>query len=282
MIVLSTLIDTVQITLALGLAAFGLAIIYGLVGVINLGHGAMLTLGAYLYWTATTAGAPFIVGIVVAALGVAAIGLAFEHAIVRRFYSKPFDTMMITWGFFLVTSELIKIVYGTALLGVANPFPGTIHIGEVALPIYKTLLSLISLCLLGITALVFYKTDVGLRIRALTQNPEMAGLLGLNTALVYKLVFVTGSLLAGLAGALLCPLMSIDPYMGNIYLVRSFFVVIVGGVGHILGGTLVGSFFIGGLETVLANFSSQTVAQTAVFVIAAVVVRFRPQGVFRT
>lgn len=282
MATITIFIDALQITLILALAAFGLAIIYGLVGVINLGHGAMITLGAYLYWTAAAAGLPFIIGVVLAALGVALVGLLFEHAIVRHFYDKPFETMMITWGFFLVISELIKIVYGTELRGVTNPLPGAMELGAVALPAYRTMLATLSVALIGLAALIFYKTDIGLRVRALAQNPEMAGLLGLNTAFVYKMVFATGSLLAGLAGALLSPMMSIDPYMGNIYLVRSFFVVIVGGIGQILGGTVVGSFFIGGLETILANFSTQTVAQTAVFAIAAIIVRFRPRGVFRT
>lgn len=282
MAILGILVDTLQITLVLALAAFGLAIIYGLVGVINLGHGAMITLGAYLYWTAATNGFPFIIGVAFAAIGVAIVGLLFEHVIVRHFYEKPFETMLITWGFFLVTSEIIKIVYGTELRGVSNPLPGAIEIGQMKLPLYRTMLSAVSLSLIALAAVLFYRTNIGLRVRALVQNPEMAALLGLNTALVYKLVFASGAFLAGLAGALISPMMSIDPYMGNIYLVRSFFVVIVGGIGQILGGTLVGSFFIGGLETILANFSSQTIAQTAVFAIAAVVVRFRPQGVFRS
>jgi branched-subunit amino acid ABC-type transport system permease component len=108
----------------------------------------------------------------------------------------------------------------------------------------------------------------------------MASLLGLNIALMYKLVFAFGAFMAGLAGGLIAPMFSVDPYMGNTFLVRSFFVVIVGGIGQLLAGTLVGSFAIGGLETVLALFSDQVVAQIAVFFIAVVVLRFRPQGIF--
>jgi branched-subunit amino acid ABC-type transport system permease component len=106
-------------------------------------------------------------------------------------------------------------------------------------------------------------------------------LLGLNVGLAYKNVFVLGSFLAGLAGALISPMLSVDPYIGNIYLVRSFFVVIVGGIGQVLGGTLVGSFIIGGSETFFALFAGQVLAQTIVFVLAIVVLRFRPSGVLR-
>ncbi len=279
--VLNIAVDATLITLVLALAAFGLAVIYGLVGVINLGHGAMLTLGAYLFWSATVSGIPFVIAVLLSGIGVAIVGLAFEHAVIRHFYDKPFETMLLTWGFFLLTSELIKLVYGTELLGVTNPLPGAVHLGGVVFPIYRTAIALFSLLLIGVTALLFYRTAIGLRIRAMIQNQEMAELMGLNTALMYKGVFTAGAFLAGIAGAILSPLMSIDPYIGNVYLVRSFFVVIVGGIGQLLAGTLVGSFFIGGSETLFAIFTSQTFAQTAVFVVAAIIVRFRPQGVFK-
>ena len=106
----------------------------------------------------------------------------------------------------------------------------------------------------------------------------MASLLGLDIGRTYKLVFASGALIAGLAGALISPMLSVDPYIGNVYLVRSFFVVTVGGLGELLGGTLIGSFFIGGSETIIALVASQAFAQTIVFALAIVVLRFRPQG----
>jgi branched-subunit amino acid ABC-type transport system permease component len=115
----------------------------------------------------------------------------------------------------------------------------------------------------------------------LIQNREVASLLGLNIALTYKLVFGFGAFMAGLAGALIAPMLSIDPYIGNVFLVRSFFVVIVGGVGQLLSGTLLGSFFIGGSETLFALFTNQVVAQAAVFFIAIMILRFRPQGLIK-
>jgi urea transport system permease protein len=278
---LSVLVDSALITFVFALAAIGLAIIFGLVGVINMGHGAMLTLGAYFTWYATTSGVPFAAAALLAAAGVGLIGLLLEHFIIRRFYDRPFETLLLTWGFFLISTELIKIVFGTDLRTVTNPLPGALRLGPLTLPAYQSMVALISLGLLIGFALLLYRTTLGIKIRALVQNAEIASLLGLNVGRAYKLVFVAGSAAAGLAGALISPMLSVDPYIGNIFLVRSFFVVIVGGIGQVLGGTLAGSFLIGGSETVFALVSGQVVAQTIVFALAILVLRFRPAGVLR-
>jgi branched-subunit amino acid ABC-type transport system permease component len=267
-------IDALSITLVLALAAFGLAIIFGLIGVINLGHGAMLTLGAYFTWACTSAGVPFLLAAALAALGVGLIGLLLEHFVIRHFYDRPFETLLLTWGFFLIATEVIKIDFGTDFRNVTNPLPLAFD-----LPAYRTAVAGFSLGLIGATAFVLYRTALGIKIRALLQNREMASLLGLDIARTYKLVFTAGALIAGLAGALISPMLSVDPYIGNVYLVRSFFVVTVGGLGELLGGTLIGAFFIGGAETIIALVSSQAFAQTIVFALAIVVLRFRPQGV---
>jgi branched-subunit amino acid ABC-type transport system permease component len=276
----SVLTDTVLITLVLALAAFGLAIVYGLIGVINMGHGAMLTLGAYFTWWSTRHGIPFAPAILFSAVAVGAVGLAFEHFIIRHFYDRPFDTLLLTWAFFLVATEVIKIIFGTDFRNVARPIEGAIDIGLYRIPAYKTLVGALAILIILGTAFVFFKTALGIKVRAMVQNREVASLLGLNVSLMYKFVFAFGAFMAGLAGGLIAPMYSVDPYMGNTFLVRSFFVVIVGGVGQLLAGTLVGSFAIGGLETVLALFSDQVIAQIAVFFIAVVILRFRPQGVF--
>jgi branched-subunit amino acid ABC-type transport system permease component len=127
-------------------------------------------------------------------------------------------------------------------------------------------------------ALVLLRTGIGIKVRALVQNREAASLLGLDVSRVYKQVFTAGAFLAGLAGALISPMLSIDPYIGNVFLVRSFFAVTVGGLGQVLAGTLVGSFVIGGSETIFALVSSQVFAQTVVFALAIVLLRFRPTG----
>lgn len=269
------------ITFVFALAALGLAVVFGLIGVINMAHGAMITLGAYFTWACLAAGLPFALAVLVAMIGVGLVGLIVEHALIRHFYDKPFETLLLTWGLFLILTELIKIAFGSDIRTIPTPLPSAVEILGFHVPEYEAVVALLSAALLGAIGLVFYKTSYGIKIRALTQNREVAGLLGLNVAATYKIVFVAGAMLAGLAGALMSPILSIDPTIGNIYLVRSFFVVIVGGIGQLLGGTLAGSFLIGGSQTIFAVFSSQVIAQTIVFALAIVVLRFRPTGVFK-
>ncbi len=217
---ISVFVDVVSLTLILALAAFGLAIIFGLIGVINMGHGALLTLGAYFTWAATSVQLPFFVAVLLATLAVGLVGLILEHTIIRHFYDRPVETLLITWGFFLVITELIKIVFGTDLRSVVNPLPGSFTFGPLVLPAYRSLLAVVSLVVMGGSTIVLYRTALGIKIRAMIQNREVASLLGLNIGLMYKGVFVAGACLAGFAGALISPTLSVDPYIGNIYLVR--------------------------------------------------------------
>ena len=279
-IALSVGIDTALITLTLALAAFGLAIIYGLIGVINMGHGAMLTLGAYFTWAGIDIGVPFVLSVIIAGILVGIIGTLLEHFIIRHYYDSPFDTLLLTWAFFLVTTELIKIFFGSDFRTVTNPYPGFIDIGFYKIPTYRTSISILTAIFITATGFVFLKTSTGIKIRAMIQNQEVASLLGLNISLTYKMVFGFGCFMAGLAGGLVAPMVSVSPYMGDMYLVRSFFVVIVGGIGQILSGTIAGSFVIGGLETIVALFSDQVIAQVAVFLFAIIILRLRPQGIY--
>tara|TARA_B100000686_G_C16617497_1_gene877314 strand:- start:86 stop:940 length:855 start_codon:yes stop_codon:yes gene_type:complete len=277
---LSVGIDTALITLTLALAAFGLAIIYGLIGVINMGHGAMLTLGAYFTWAGIDMGIPFVLSVIIAGIIVGIIGTLLEHFIIRHYYNSPFDTLLLTWAFFLVTTELIKIFFGSDFRTVTNPYPGFIDIGFYKIPTYRTSISILTAIFITATGFVFLKTTTGIKIRAMIQNQEVASILGLNISLTYKMVFGFGCFMAGLAGGLVAPMLSVSPYMGDMYLVRSFFVVIVGGIGQILSGTIAGSFVIGGLETIVALFSDQVIAQVAVFLFAIIILRLRPQGIY--
>ena len=272
-------IDVFLITSTLALAAFGLAIVYGLVGVINMGHGAMLTLGAYLTWYFISLNIPFFLCIIFSGIGVALVGITLEHFIIRKFYHRPFDTLLLTWAFFLITTEVIKIIFGTDFKNIEAPISGAFEVFGINIPAYRFLVCLFTIFLITISNIIFLKTDLGIKIRALIQNKEVAGLMGLDINLTYKAVFGFGSFMAGIAGGLIAPMLSIDPYIGNIYLVRSFFVVIVGGVGNLLSGTVVGSFLIGGTETLFAIFSDQVVSQASVFLLAIILLRLRPNGI---
>jgi urea transport system permease protein len=276
--ILSIGLEVGSATLILALVSMGLAVIFGLVGVINMGHGAMLALGAYLAWMLTGQGLPFPLAVVLSTAGVGVVGLAFEVLVIRHFYEHPFETLLISWGFYLVVTELIKIVWGSTLKNIRNPLPGTFTIGDAGIGRYEAVVCLISLLLLVGTGFVLYRTSVGLKVRAMIQNREMALMLVVNAPQMYRTVFVAGAAMAGLAGALIAPMFSIEPDMGTLWLVRSFFAVIVGGLGAIVSGTLVGSMLIGGGTVVFALVSKQVFAQTVVFALAVIALRFRPVG----
>lgn len=277
--VLSVALDAVSTSLVLALVALGLAVVFGLVRVINMGHGAMLALGAYVMWTLEQHGLPFVVCVIASALLVGVVGLIFEIVVIRHFYDKQFETLLITWAFYLVVTELIKVIWGTDLRSVANPIRGTFSIGGATIGRYVAFVSVVSLLLLAAVGWVMYRTNTGIRVRAMIQNREMAMMLGVRAAAMYRAVFTLGATLAGLAGALISPMFSVEPDMGTLWLVRSFFVVIVGGLGSLVGGTLVGSALIGGATTLVALVAKQVFAQTVVFALAVIALRFRPAGI---
>jgi urea transport system permease protein len=277
--VVSILLEISSATLILALVSLGLAVIYGLVRVINMGHGAMIALGAYLAWTLAGMGLPFPVAVLGATVGVGLIGLVFELLIIKHFYDHPFETLLISWGFYLVATEIIKLIWGSSLKNIRNPLPGTFSIGGAGIGRYEAMVSLITVALLLVAAVVLYRTNVGIKIRAMIQNREMAQMLGVHAPRMYRAVFVVGAALAGLAGALIAPMFSIEPDMGTLWLVRSFFTVTVGGLGAIVGGTVVGAGLIGGSTVLFSLVSKQVFAQTIVFALAVVALRFRPNGI---
>ena len=276
--VVSILLEISSATLILALVSLGLAVIYGLVRVINMGHGAMIALGAYLAWTLAGMGLPFPVAVLGATVGVGLVGLVFELLIIKHFYDHPFETLLISWGFYLVATEIIKLIWGSSLKNIRNPLPGTFSIGGAGIGRYEATVSLITVALLLVAAVVLYRTNVGIKIRAMIQNREMAQMLGVHAPRMYRAVFVVGAALAGLAGALIAPMFSIEPDMGTLWLVRSFFTVTVGGLGAIVGGTVVGAGLIGGSTVLFSLVSKQVFAQTIVFALAVVALRFRPNG----
>jgi urea ABC transporter permease protein UrtB len=276
----SIISQTLFATSILIVAALGLAIIFGMMGVINLAHGALITVGAYVAYAVTNAGFSLWVAFLVAPIVVALVGLIMERTVINRLYERPVDTLLATWGFALVIQELIKIVFGTSAQSVPNPYSTPIEIFGANLPQYRIFLVGLAVALLVVTYATFKYTDFGIKARAVIQNDEMAGMLGTNVRFIYMVTFMIGAGLAGLAGAAVAPIVGADPRTGLGYLVQSFFVVIVGGTGQLLAGTLGGSGLIGGSAAALSFVSSQTFAQTVVFALAIVVIRLKPEGLF--
>lgn len=274
------LIRVITTTLWLALAALGLAVIFGMMGVINMAHGAMITVGAYVAFAITNMGFGLGIAFIVAPLVLAVIGLALERSIIHLLYDRPIDTILATWGMSLAIEEIIKLIFGTSSRTVGNPFPGSWDILGISAPRYRLFLSGVAVFVLILTYIIFQYTDFGVKSRAVIQDEQMASRLGVNVNKVYSITFMYGAALAGLAGAAMAPLISVDPRTGLLYLVQSFFVVIVGGTGQILAGTAGGSLIIGGSRTVFALGMTETLAYAMVFLIAIIVIRVRPNGLF--
>ena len=225
-------------------------------------------------------GRRFWAGVLFAPVVGAVLGIALERGVVQFLYTRPIETILATWGISLILQQGIEFIFGTAPQAVPNPFPGAISIfGIVDYPVYRLFIIVAGVVITAATFFVFLKTEFGLMARAVIQNREIAGALGINTSRVYVTAFAMGASLAALAGALMAPLINVLPLMGVSFLARSFFVVILGGAGS-LPGVVGGSVLIGGLETLFSTLWSITLAQALVLIIAIVIVRFRPTGLF--
>jgi branched-chain amino acid transport system permease protein/urea transport system permease protein len=261
------------------LISMGLAIIFGVMGVINLAHGEFFILGAYTVIAADAVGLSAWVGIALAPVVVGLFGGLVEIGIVRFLYRRPLETLLATWGLSIVMRQLMRIVFGVGYRASPHPLLGDVTVAGFSYPQYRIFLIVACLAVIAVTFYVFHRTDFGLNIRAITQDREMAAALAINTSRVYRQTFVLGSALAGLAGALMTPEITISPEAGLNFLARSFFVVILGGIGR-LAGVLGGGLVVGELETFLSYLISAITAQAIVLGIAIVIIRFRPRGLF--
>ena len=271
------LLDSSNAMLVLMLVSLGLAVIFGLMNVINMAHGEFLIMGAYGVLTLQNAGLPFWACLLAAPLIVAAIGLAAEELLIRRTYERLLDTILATWGLSLFLRQGLVLIYGPGSHAVATPELGSIGIAGEAYPIYRLLVMLVSAFAIALTFLVFFRTDWGLKARAVIANRNMAACLGINTRALDRLTFAWGAGLAGLAGAVMSPLISVDPNAGLGWLVPGFLSILVAGLGSI-AGPLAGAAGVSAVDSFASAVSSPVWAQLAVFVTAILVLRLFPQG----
>ena len=278
-LVLMQVLNTGVIIGILMLVAIGLGVIYGLMDVLNLAHGEFLMLGAYTVVVVTGLGLNTWHGIILAPVVVGAIGWALERGLIARLSKRPLDALLATWAVSLILSQGVRLIFGPAPQTVSTPIQGAVDILGMPFPKYRLFVLVFSILLtLAVLALFRYPT-FGIKTRAVFQDADMARCLGIRAPRIYSAAFVIGGAIAGLAGALIAPLVTVQPFMGGVFLVRSFLTVIVGGVGN-LAGVVGGSAVIGGAEGTIAYFSSGVLAQVIVLAIAIVIVRVRPQGIF--
>ena len=258
------------------LAALGLSIIFGMMGIINQAHGEFIMLGAYAFTIPASIGVPYIICIIIAVLFVALFGLVIDRLIICRLYSRPLDSVVVTWGISLVITQGIRIIFGSTLGSVPVPF-GSAVIGNETYSVYRLVLMGVSILILILFYLFFMHTGFGLRSRATMQNSEVARALGVNTNFTYSVTFMIGSALAGLCGALYAPLINVTPDMGQQYIIQAFTTVVVGG-GNPLVGTVISGSFLGLVNGVLAMRISQFAGRIGMLVAAIIFIRVMPQG----
>jgi len=270
-------ISIASILLMIGL---GLAIVYGTMGVINLAHGEFVMLGAYGAWALqNTIGLSIITSLPLIFITLALVGLLLEYSVIRRLYKRPLDTILATWGIGIVIQQLVRLGIGADSKFVQGPdfLSGNLQIGDVYMSNYRIFLIVFSLSMLLITWLLMNKTEFGTKLRAVIQNREISECYGIEAKKVYAVTFAYGAGLAGMAGALLTPLVSTIPTMGTGLVVDSFLVVIVGGVGSLFG-TAAASALVGEGSAMFSLLMNDTLGRIAVLLAIILLIRFKPNG----
>ncbi len=281
---LNQILNGLSIASILLLVSLGLAIIYGVMGVINLAHGDFLMLGAYATWfLQSSLGIGLLPCLVLVFIAVGAVGWLMERTLIRHLYGRPLDTILATWGIGIMLQQAIRLAVGAELRYVKMPnyLVTPLHVYGVEVSAYRVLIFAVTVALVAATYVLIFRTSFGMRLRVVTQDSEMARSFGVNVSRVYALTFAYGAGLAGLAGALVSPLKSVAPDMGTNYVVDAFMVVVLGGVQSLLG-TVASAAILGQLSTWFAFVSNDTLARALVFFLIVVMIRFRPQGLFST
>ncbi|MBP2847290.1 urea ABC transporter permease subunit UrtB [Dickeya oryzae] len=273
------------------LAALGLSITYGLLGVINMAHGEMLMLGAYATWlvqdliqraTPDWLAIYPLVALPVAFFTTAAIGMVLERTIIRHLYGRPLETMLATWGISLILIQLVRLLFGTQNLEVSNPAwlsGGWSVLPNLVLPYNRIAVIIFVVGVLILTWLLLNRTRLGMNVRAVTQNRRMADCCGVPTGRIDMLAFGLGSGIAGLGGVALSQIGNVGPELGQGYIIDSFLVVVTGGVGQ-LAGTVAAALGLGVLNKVLEPQIGAVLGKITILVLIVLFIQKRPQGLF--
>ena len=275
------------------LVALGLAITYGLMGVINMAHGELMMIGAYATYVVQGIFQKYMPGafdwylvaaVPVAFMAAALMGAALERGVIRYLYGRPLETLLATWGISLMLMQLARSVFGAQNVAVENPswMSGGVQVlGNLSLPFNRlVIIGFACAVLLGVAWLIS-RTRLGLFVRGVTQNRPIAACMGVNTARVDTYAFALGSGIAGLAGCALSQIGNVGPDLGQSYIVDSFLVVVLGGVGQ-LAGTVYAALGLGILNKFLEGWTGAVLAKIAVLVLIIIFIQKRPQGIFAT
>jgi urea transport system permease protein len=260
--------------------ALGLMIIFGVMRVINMAHGEFFMLGAFTVVVVTEAGGSPWLGILLAPVVLGLLGMLTERLMIRPLYQRgDLSSLLATFGLGIVLQQTVRLIFGPQSREVPTPIEGSMDVLGTTYPTYRIVAMVISLAVIAGVGLLLYRSFFGIRVRGTIENAEVAASLGTNTTRIASLAFALGAALAGFAGALMAPFIGVVSTMGLEHTVRSFLVVITGGLGSIIG-TLGGGVLIGGGESALAVPFGGTVAKVAVLGLAILVMLVRPKGLF--
>jgi len=272
------------------LAAIGLAITFGVMGVINMAHGEMVMLGAYTTFVVQEAirtrypglfDYSLLIAVPLAFLVSGAIGVLIERSIIRFLYGRPLETLLATWGLSLVLQQAVRTAFGPTNREVGNPswMSGAFEFGQITITYNRLWILCFTLAVFAILLLMLRFTSLGLQMRAVTQNRRMAASMGIATSRVDALTFGLGSGIAGIAGVALSQIDNVSPNLGQSYIIDSFMVVVFGGVGN-LWGTLVGAFSLGIANKFLEPVAGAVLGKIAILVLIILFIQKRPRGLF--
>ncbi|MFZ2738415.1 MAG: branched-chain amino acid ABC transporter permease [Burkholderiaceae bacterium] len=277
------LLNSLQYGLLLFMLAAGLTLIFGIMGVVNLAHGSFYMLGAYMAWSLASLLGSFTLAIVVGVVLSALLGLALELVLFRHFYRRDhLDQVLLTFGLIYIVEELRSIIWGDDVHGLAVPemLSASISLTDnQSYPVYRLFMAAVCLILALGLYLLISRTKLGMKIRAGASNPDMAQALGVNIKLIHTTVFALGVSLATVAGMIAAPISSLYPNMGSSVLIMCFVVVVIGGIGSVRGA-LVAALLVGLVDT-FGKVLLPQVASMLVYMLMAVVLLYKPQGLFK-
>lgn len=289
---ISQIFNGLSVSSILLLAALGLAITFGLMGVINMAHGEFIMIGAYTTYVIQNIfksimpeklfDTYFIVSIIMSFIVSGIFGLILERLIIRHLYGRVLDSLLVTWGVSLVLQQLARTIFGSSNVSVIPPsfVDKNLKITELLSFSYKRIFILImAIICVALVAFLMYKTRAGRNVRATMQNRGMAASLGVNTNIIDAGTFAIGSGFAGIAGCALTFLGPIGPTIGTSYIVDAFMTVVVGGVGKILGA-ITGSFIIGMGTSSFEFFTTASIGKVITFIVVIILLQIKPKGIF--
>jgi urea transport system permease protein len=281
--VLAQLFAGLSLGSVLLLAALGLSLTFGQMGVINMAHGEFMMAGAYTAFVVQgvigDAGVSLLVALPLGFLVGGLLGLLLEATLIHRMYRRPLDTLLVTWGVALVLQQVARDVFGAPNVDVSAPawLSGAVEVGGLALPRTRLfILALAAVCVVAL-ALALRATPLGRRIRAVVQNRDLAETSGISSRATDRATFFIGSGLAGIAGVALTLLGSVGPTLGTSYIVDAFLVVVAGGIGQIKG-TVIAATALGLMQSFFEYSTTASVAKVLVFVAIVAFLQLRPQG----